>query len=87
MRTSTILAAAAGLLASSALASDVLDLHKDDFHGIVSPEDLMLVEFFARKFASHATATRGHVLTFYVCSLVSLPAPFHPSLGVANEWP
>jgi hypothetical protein len=51
MRTSTLLAGAAALLASSVAASDVLDLHKDDFHSIVAPEDLILVEFFARRSA------------------------------------
>lgn len=49
MRASSILAATTALLAGYAVASDVLDLHKDDFHTSVTPEDLMLVEFFARK--------------------------------------
>lgn len=49
MRTSTLFkAASAALLATCVAASDVLDLHKDDFHSIVNPEDLILVEFFAR---------------------------------------
>lgn len=50
MRTSTLFkAASAALLATFVAASDVLDLHKDDFHSIVNPEDLILVEFFARE--------------------------------------
>ena len=48
MRTSTVLVAATALLASFGAASDVLDLHNDDFHSTVAPEDLVLVEFFAR---------------------------------------
>lgn len=43
------LTAAVALLASTVTASDVLDLTKDTFHTAVTPEDLMLVEFFARR--------------------------------------
>lgn len=49
MRTFTVFAAASALLASCIAASDVLDLHKDDFQGAVTQEDLVLVEFFARR--------------------------------------
>ena len=76
MRPSTLFAAAAGLLASSVLASDVLELHKDDFHGIVSPEDLMLVEFFARELRRQAVL--WNIMLTSMCvrllSLVSFPA-------------
>ena len=86
MRPSTLLAAAAGLLASSVLASDVLELHKDDFHGIVSPEDLMLVEFFARELRGQSCAINTMLTLLYVrlLSLVSFPtfqgARFMPRL-------
>lgn len=49
MRTAGLLTVASALLASCVAASEVLDLKKDDFHTIVTPEDLMLVEFFARE--------------------------------------
>lgn len=84
MRTSALIAAAAGLLCSSAaIASDVLDLHKDDFHGIVQPEDLMLVEFFARKhdqLTVQCTLDANRLADMSccaVCSLVSVCCPSH----------
>lgn len=49
MRAATLFAAASALLLSAVAASDVLDLHKDDFNDVVFPEELMLVEFFARE--------------------------------------
>lgn len=49
MRTASLLTAATALLAACVAASDVLDLTKDSFHTAVTPEDLMLVEFFARR--------------------------------------
>ena len=50
MRGVAVFAAAATLLASCVASSDVLDLHNDDFHSTVAPEDLVLVEFFAREY-------------------------------------
>jgi hypothetical protein len=59
MRTSTLFTAAAALLATFVAADDVLDLTKDTFHTTVAPEELMLVEFFARELSS-ATSTAQH---------------------------
>lgn len=49
MRGARLFTTVSALLAACVAASDVLDLTKDTFHSAVTPEDLMLVEFFARK--------------------------------------
>ena len=59
MKAAAFITAAVALFASHVVASDVLDLTKDSFHTAVTPEDLMLVEFFARRSRAYIDSA-GH---------------------------